>query len=511
MAKDLSDSINRLSEKITALSDIVSKKGIGERAFAKLGKNEEFGKKLGKLQAFVGNVDKLNQWASLTLRASDINRGLAQMKKHPGMWATPDEYLKYEKRHMLATREALSYSDPRAYKRQSLISAYGAAGAASILQAEQSASIRDAGQEILRQEAKGREQYKRDRLSRSAQRYHELRERYGGTNEADALASEMLARETELRKSKAIHQKTIENFRKLPWLKTLVDAGIIQKKELPKIAKTMMKMSKAPVVGHFVKHPMMIPLAAVGASVALMERADRANVSRVGWDVLKSIYGEPSERFEAASRLAGMQNLDTIYQSWAKLVERYGRKGAETIFGAQGAALVSNKDPTFRANRSKALGWNAQTAMAAMYFASDEMIRNAPEHAITQARKSYLEDVKTYGLSSGSGVGATLRSLMLSAGGAELGARGEWKNAGMVFPVWVPTEAARSAESLIEAERVDPTWSKGGGGNNTVSFNIGRVEIKADNTRELVSGLMELGADRSGIDVMEAFDRREIA
>ena len=62
---------------------------------------------------------------------------------------------------------------------------------------------------------------------------------------------------------------------------------------------------------------------------------------------------------------------------------------------------------------------------------------------------------------------------------------------------------------MIEAERQGATSPEAQSVDNTLSFNINNIEVKADNAKELVDSLIEIGSNRSGIDIMDAFDRRE--
>ena len=423
MAKSLTDSIDKLGDEIETIANIAVKShGTGSASFKRLfgddKDGERFQKKLKKLDSFINAVSTTEAWFGKITKASDYHRALNAMRRHPGMWATPGEYLRYEKRHIAANERIDAIRAKEAGRKQSLINQFGAADAARILQAEQSAAIRDAGLEILKKEEKGREAYKRDKRSKGAQRYEELRERYGGTVNADAMASEMFERETELRKSRAVHQRTINDFRKFPWLKTLVDAGIIQKKELPKITKMLGKASKMPIIGHFAKHPALAALSAAAFGVQMLYKSDKASAQITNVDAIQRIYGRPGKRFEAAARLAGIGDLSKISQTYGKFAGKYGEEGTDVILRNIGTQLLAQKTPQGRKSIMEAFGLNESEASLAMMYSSEEAMRAAPEYTKVAAKVGLLETKREYGLRAGSSIAEKMSSIYLGLPGA---------------------------------------------------------------------------------------------
>lgn len=418
MAKSLTDSIDKLGNEIETIASLAVKShGTGKDSFKRLfgddKEGERFQKKLKKLDSFIDAVTATEAWLGKVIKASDYHRALTAMRRHPGMWATAGEYLKYEKRHIAANERIGAIKSEDGGRKQSLINQFGAADAARILQAEQSAAIRDAGLEILKQEEKGKDAYKRDKRSKGAQRYEELRERYGGTVNADAMASEMFERETELRKSRAIHQRTINDFRKFPWLKTLVDAGIIQKKELPKITKILGKASKMPIVGHFAKHPSLAALSAAAFGVQMLYKSDKSSAQVTNLDVIQRIYGRPGKRFEAAARLAGIGDLSKISQVYGKFSGKYGEEGTDAILRNIGTQLLAQTTPQGRKAVMDAFGLNESEASLAMMYSSEEAMRSAPEYTKVAAKVGLLESQREYGLRAGSSIAEKMRSVWL--------------------------------------------------------------------------------------------------
>lgn len=418
MAKSLTDSIDKLADEIETIASLAVKshgtgKGSFNRLFGDDKDGERFQKKLKKLDSFIGAVTATEAWLGKVTKASDYHRALNAMRRHPGMWATPDEYLRYEKRHIAANERISAIRSKDGGYKQSLINQFGAADAARILQAEQSAAIRDAGLEILKQEENGKEAYKRDKRSKGTQRYEELRERYGGTVNADDMASEMFERETELRKSRAIHQRTINDFRKFPWLKTLVDAGIIQKKELPKITKMLGKASRMPIIGHFAKHPSLAALSAAAFGVQMLHKSDTASARVTNLDVIQRIYGRPDKRFEAAARLAGIGDLSKISQTYGKFAGKYGEEGTDAILRNIGTQLLAQTTPQGRKAVIDAFGLDESEASLAMMYSSEEAMRSAPEYTKVAAKVGLLESQQEYGLRAGSSIAEKMRSVWL--------------------------------------------------------------------------------------------------
>ena len=102
-------------------------------------------------------------------------------------------------------------------------------------------------------------------------------------------------RRREARRSIASKRLRLDAYREFPYLKPLVDSGIIQKKELPKIAKTLTRLSKIPIIGHFIKHPL-LSLATSVAGIAMSAARDsiRAAKTVTGWQASMAAGGRIS-------------------------------------------------------------------------------------------------------------------------------------------------------------------------------------------------------------------------
>jgi hypothetical protein len=81
-----------------------------------------------------------------------------------------------------------------------------------------------------------------------------------------------------------------------------------------------------------------------------------------------------------------------------------------------------------------------------------------------------------------------------------------------LFGFDTPEKAKAAAESLEAVESAgNAVSSVTNGGDTTVSFSIGNLEINANDAQALAEELIKVGSGRSGLDIMEAFDRKEIA
>lgn len=456
-----------------------------------------------------------------TLRSvKDMDRSIALMHARPGIFETPQQALRFSSRMM-------ELNNPEMLRRIEAIEKYGSEEAADIVaKSEEKERERRRKNEQAKERRDARKRFEYDTAPKFEREFHDLTERYGGGRSGERLAEEMMSRRSELRRSRARREFLQDTYRRLPWMKTLVDAGIIQKKELPRIAKTMMKMSKAPIIGHFVKHPMMIPLSAVGAAFAFMQKSDWANPIVQKWSASSEIYGDPSRRLDMAARLAGFGSKEAVNKLYAQLVGEYGERSADAVMAHIGAMLRSAKPGIQRDAILKAFKMDAQMGRAAMFMAGLAPL----ESDETAARISRLQDEIVRGFSSGSGFDATLRSMWLLIGGKwfesrfpELvetyrkGSEVAHRSGGRIddlirslFRIEVHDEAEAAAGSLEAIESAGkPVSSVTNGGDTSVSFSIGNLEINANDAQALAEELIKVGSSRSGIDIMDAFDRRE--
>lgn len=494
-------------------------------------------------------IKKLDRYRSTQRTVSGL-RGLVRdvdayaraermMARHPGSWRNADEVIAWEgrlrernrslfRRHQSANDHIMRIKDPERWHGIELSRKYGASDAFRILNAEAEAAEKEKREdERSRWRERKREGFRRfkyDQMSDFEREVHDLTERYGGGSSGRRFAMKSMQTNA---------------YRQFPWMKTLVDAGIIEKKEIPKISKNLAKMSKAPIVGKFLQHPSLLPLAALGVATSVLSQSDRANPVVQRWSAASEIYGDPSRRFDRAARLAGFGSKEAVNKLYARLVGEYGEAGVDSVMTYIGASLRSAKPGIERDTTLKAFKMDAQMGRAAMFMAG-----LAPsESDITAAYTSRLEDEIIRGFSSDSGLYGTLRSLWLSMGGKWVESRspkllddikkiptsafvsGNWADAilgyllgdkissiSSLFGFDTPEKAKAAAESLEAVESAGNSISSvTNGGDTTVSFSIGNLEINANDAQALAEELIKVGSGRSGLDIMEAFDRKEIA
>ena len=473
---------------------------------------------------------------------SDVDayaRAERMMARHPGSWRNADEVIAWEGRlrernrslfgrHQSAIDEARGLRNPRAQHIIDLQRRYGSADAAMILDAERQAAVDEGAKRIARGRAEGAYNFRRDRWAKFQREYFDDTVRYGGGAEGRSMAEQERVRKSDLLRSRAMRMQQLNTYRKFPWMKTLVDAGIIEKKEIPKISKNLAKMSKAPIVGKFLQHPSLLPLAALGVATSVLSQSDRANPVVQRWSAASEIYGDPSRRFDRAARLAGFGSKEAVNKLYAQFVGEYGESGTDALMTHIGTMLRAAKPGIQRDAILKAFKMDAQMGRAAMFMAG-----LAPsESDETAARISRLQDEIVRGFSSGSGFDATLRSIWLSMGGKWIESRfpelaETYKKGSEVanrrggniddfirslLGFDTPEKAKAAAESLESVESAGNSISSvTNGGDTTVSFSIGNLEINANDAQALAEELIKVGSGRSGLDIMEAFDRKEIA
>ena len=129
---------------------------------------------------------------------------------------------------------------------------YGRSGAENIVAEEDAERVAEAQKSRRRARAKGRFNAWFDSLEEWEQDKFQLTQRYGGGQEGARRAEEAQQRNA---------------FRQFPWLKTLHKAGIIQARDIPKMAKSLEKLSKTPFIGSFIKHPGLAIGSALAATV----------------------------------------------------------------------------------------------------------------------------------------------------------------------------------------------------------------------------------------------------
>lgn len=560
MAGSISESFDNLSAQINSLAADFRALGIGVRGKTRLESSSEFEKAL----ALVRNNAFLTHAYNIQNKAKDIHRAQRAMRSHPNRWKTPDEYLAYEKeqkerRDKLSERERelrkerfdrqqrlsdkiLSIKSPDVYHRMILSREYGDAGASQIIAAEQDKEQQERRDRLaqrereLRKERFDRQQEVSDKIMsiKSPDRYRKMMlSRKYGTSNADAIIAAEDAEEQRLRDSRrsiSARRYQAEAYRKFPWVKTLVDAGIIQKKELPKITKMLTRASKVPGLGIMTKHPV---AAAIGAGIALTSatfaRQDKANKVVTDWEASEAVFGRPSKAFESAMMKAGMSYQDVL-NAWAKMSMKYG--DPDSALPMLGAKLSGIKSGIERGYAAKILGLDPKVATGAMIAAGGYTPSEAAE---VNAELARLNKVSDAGWRSGATLNEKSRAIMLSVlpWEKDLEARGiSWLD--ILDPInsliryaasgGVSTvdrlksldEAHEAARSADEYERNKATILPKGEesniqGGNQVTLNVNEIRIL---DAKDVTGLIQSIASEAGlgynIDVMNWADSRRV-
>ena len=420
---------------------------------------------------------------------------------------------------------------------------YGDAGADQIIAAEQDKEQQDRRDRLaqrereLRKERFDRQQEVSDKIMsiKSPDKYRKmmLSRKYGdaGANSIIAAEDSEEQRLRDSRRSISARRYQAEAYRKFPWVKTLVDAGMIQKKELPKITKMLTRASKVPGLGMMVKHPV---AAVIGAGIALTSatfaRQDKANKTVTDWEASEAIFGKPSKAFESAMMKAGISSYQDILNAWSKLSMRYG--DPDSVLPMLGASLSKVKSGIERGYAAKALGLDPKMATGAMISASAYTPSEAAEVNAEIARLNKVVDADWR---SGSTFGEKTRAAMLSylPWEKDLEARGiSWLDilnpisslASYVASGGVSTvdilkswdEAHEAARSADEYERNKATILPKGEestiqGGNQVTLNVNEIRIL---DAKDVTGLIQSIASEAGmgynIDVMNWADSRRV-
>lgn len=560
MAGSISESFDDLRAQIKSLAADFKELGRGVKGRARLESLSEFEKAID----LVRNNAFLTQAYNIQNKAKDIQRAQRAMRSHPNRWNTPDEYLAWEKeqkerRDKLSERERalrkerfdrqqrlsdkiLSIRSPERYRKMMLSREYGDDGASQILAAEQDKEQQERRDRLaqremeLRKERFDRQQEVSDKIMsiKSPDKYRKmmLTRRYG-TSGADSIIAAEDAEEQRLRDSRrsiSVRKYQAEAYRKFPWVKTLVDAGLIQKKELPKITKTLSRVAKIPGFRIMAKHPV---AAAIGAGIALtgdiFARQDKANKVVTDWEASEAIFGKPSKAFESAMMKAGM-SYQEVLDAWAKMSMKYG--DPDSALPMLGAKLSGIKSGIERGTAAKAMWLDSKMATGAMIAMGGYTPSEAAEVNAEIARLSKVSDAEWR---SGSTLNEKTRAAMLRylPWEKDLEARGiswidildpinslvRYAASGGVSTVDrlneldEANEAARSAE---EYERNKATILPKGDestvqGGNQVTLNVNEIRIlDAKDVSSLIQSIASEAGMGYNIDVMNWADSRRV-
>ena len=325
-------------------------------------------------------------------------------------------------------------------------------------------------------------------------------------------------RQRESRNSIAVRSKQIESYRKFPWTKSLVDAGLIQKKELPKITKRLTQMAKNPFLRPFVNNPgLAIPAAVYAAVVKAFAIADVNNQKVVDWGNKGNLYGTPSRRFAEAAYMAGLKDPGQISELYGKLTAKYGN--ADAVLENIGSR-TGKMSPLARMSIANSQGWNEQIMAIADIMSNNGHLRIDRSRRVA-ANKAMIEAADTMGWNSSSGLGDTAQSLWWSIPGMKSGAARDAADFKYVSDdlhdfyfkqideqIKSATDAAESANDYDSGRIGNKQTSAGTNVSKSVAFNIGTLQVDAENSEQLMQSLMKEGAERDHLGIIEATDTR---
>ena len=175
--------------------------------------------------------------------------------------------------------------------------------------------------------------FKYDMMSDYERQMHDLTKRYGGNKDrADAKIRQ-------------------DALKKLPkFMAEMLKGTKIN-------TKALLGLSGNNVISKIAAHPIAGPLAIAGVAAHwinnILDRADKANESIVGWQNAMNLYGKPSERFSNAAYLAGLKDPGKISKLYGQLTMAFGN--ADMAMSVLGSG-VKNLPPIARIAIAKQLG-----------------------------------------------------------------------------------------------------------------------------------------------------------
>lgn len=340
-------------------------------------------------------------------------------------------------------------------------------------------------------------------------------------------------RQQDSRNSIAVRNRQLDSYRKFPWVKSLVDSGFIQKRELPKIAKILNRMSKVPIAGGFIRHPIALGATSIAAFIAsFVNRQNRANVDTTLWENAEMFFGKPSKKFTEAANSALITDPKAVANLWGK----FSKMGfdPETALRIVGQATKNRPAVVKNAIAGMFGGLSPDEVVAAEFFVG----AHKESQSRNQAKKlKQLEIEETKGFKSGAGILDRIRSYLLwiplekslesrgmswltfggtaDTGGTKILDRIhiEKKPVFDIFGNWEREQkaadaAAESAREYDAGKIGNKQSSTGMNVSKNIAFNIGTLQVDAENAEQLMQSLMKEGAERDHLGIIEATDTR---
>lgn len=230
-------------------------------------------------------------------------------------------------------------------------------------------------------------------------------------------------------------------------------------------------------VGGMLTNPVALAATAYFAGTKLLSASDAANKTVTGWANASNLYGTPSQKYQKAARLAGVEDPGTIASTLGKFSLQYGgRENAESVleeFGRQ----MQGMDETQKLYFADALGLSDTDVAIAEFLAGG---KKAEKFRKVAAAKYALDTVKTTGFASGSSFGDIMTSVGLAIPGMESA-----------------LARTHTSESVAAA-------------GNTVSIVLnGPVNVNAEDGEGFVESLIKESDSRSGSAVLSTLDSGE--
>lgn len=566
MAENFNQSIIRLGNEINDLSSRI--RDIRSREIGNLFSSDEYKKALKAINA----INDYDRAVAVRDRSRLIIEAKREMGRDPERWSSPSEYMRWKalreegrrytqsKESAFAAYRVATGHMPRYFPTELLgrIQKYGRAGgqaafrwdAESILKSIESpeeyrldqegrqwgplwsdrferarrGKLHERGEQTaIATQARHGFAFRRDYGWNDRQRkLFEYAQTYGAANavaamEADDLKERKENRYRYLRKQVKERRALYDNA---PWMKTLVKAGFVEQKYIPDISKKIDKMVRLPIAGAGIamamKHPALAAFATIGAYLSKSVASD-LSVSSMGTGL--KAFGDVPEEFRKAAGSAGMSEAQ-IQKSWYGLVGKYG-------IGALGlltsiSRSMHGKTQAERIMTAQALGLDEALVRTADILRSPQAV--SASERVSRA-KGLIEKKKEFGYSSEGDLldfltSAYLTIPFMTSAAAKDAAQSKWVMEGLLRDEErmneILSKVPEAQNAAMSAAKYDAGEVKGAAsvvnsGGNTVSLNINHAEFNNANPREFMRGLIEISSERSGIDVMEAFDRREIA
>lgn len=442
----------------------------------------------------------------------------------------------------------MSITDPEKYKRRRYHDEYGWFGSQRILAAEQNERVRLAKIGIANRKAAGRYAYNLATMSEKDRKFHDLTMLFGSGEQGRRLAAlkiqsdqdEEEAKERRLRDSRrsiAVRRMQIDAYKKFPWVKTLVDAGVIQKKELPKIVKYLSRTSKIPFIGSLLRNPGVGLAGLIAGLTHLIGSSARAAVQVLPWQNLEIAGGKVAEDYKSLMASVGLGEKEAITSATGRKRLIAGWKRAQGLEAfAQGALYgIMPTAGMFSMTHDQLLDYVSRQA----YGISDDGMRlnalaaygiNEAEYSASIQRQGLQKKTTANYVSQAAQRAKDRKAKTIAAGGW-------WAN--ITHPDWaidflssiMPTDpihgrewkrmldeeqkAQSAAESAEEYERNKGSTrqssnSEATSAGNQVSFNINSVNVDANNYEEFIQSIASEAGMRYNIDVMEWADSRRV-